>query len=1450
MTFRAPLLRARFSALRILAVASLVLLVSCDNTPMTPGAGLEAGGALTSSTAPGQVVISQVYGGGGNSGAPYDRDFVELFNRGGEPVEVGGWRIHYASSSGTTWNNTADLPAGAVIEPGQYYLVQMAGGSTGEPLPTPDATGGINLAAASGKVVLTSTAVTLSGSCPDVESMVDRVNYGAGDCAVFWGTTPNLSNTTAALRNDDGCAYTANVADDFTRDAPAPRNSASPLSPCAAPDVDVAAVTVDPSEASVHVGATQAFAASAEDQDGEPASTVFTWSSSDEAIATVNETTGLATAVGVGTAVITATAPNGVSGAASLEVTEAPPVVAPDVVISQVYGGGGNSGAPYDRDYVELFNRGKEAVDLTGWSVQYASSSGTSWQVNTLGAGAATKVIQPGGYYLVHLAGGTSGGDALPAADDTGGTNMAATNGKVVLALPGTALSGACPDDAGIVDRVNFGSANCAALWGTTPSLSNTTAALRNDEGCAYTADVSADFVRGPPAPRNSSSPTNDCLGGDPQPVEPTGLVVTEFLADPVGPDVLGEWFELFNAGSEDVNLLGWHLYSRSSTGLEAHTISSSVIVPANSYVVLGNNADHATNGGVNVAYQYTEIILNNSNTDWFTVKRPDGTLEDSVSYSARNSAGDIINPQYFPAEGASRVLIDINLDNSVAASSNWKNSTAPFGDGRNLGSPGWGTYGVAGPVASVVVVPETTAALVGGSVTFSSLAIDGLGNVSDEALSWSSADPSIATVNAATGVATGVAEGHVQIIATASSGVQGSATLSIVHPDAPASVTAGVADPNWVPVGYTKRVFATVRNLEGNVLPPEVTWSVNDPSLGYFENFDGRVYFYTTGAGTAWLTATTSNGVSGSRSLNVLPGDAPTPAVYRNHLEFGMPTPGGGDDDIIVEKSGHVSSFSISRGGPNWVSWNLNATHFGSGVPRCNCFSPDPAIPFDERTVVDSDYIGSGYDRGHMVQSESRTTTEQENAATYWFTNILPQAPDNNQGSWYSFESYTNNLARVHGKEVYIIAGGEYSANPQTINNAGKIQIPEYTWKIAVVMEAGQGLEDIYSPSDYEVIAVRMPNLVATAQRNAPWQDFVTTVEAIEAATGYDLLHLLDARMAGLTATGSNVEVQPNPATTITFSEIEGAGITTVTSSTMDAADAPANIQLGEPATYYNITTTASFSGTVTICIDYSGVSYPDESMLKLMHHRDGEWKNITTSVNTSTRTVCGETDSFSAFLVAQALPIRFESSTNAMTNSSSGDASRQLVIGRPSGVAAGNLLLAQVTFEKGTDARLTAPEGWTLVRRTDRLTDLGQAVFYRVATSAEPASYTWTFSQAVKAAGGIARYSGVDTDTPIVISNGGGGDSSTLTAPGVEAEANSMLVSFYGFKKKDTTLTVPEGMSGRYNFQNPQDVTIRSADEARATAGATGNRVSTPSPRNSDKWVAQSIVLRWWAN
>ena len=185
---------------------------------------------------------------------------------------------------------------------------------------------------------------------------------------------------------------------------------------------------------------------------------------------------------------------------------DAPPPVTADVVISQVYGGGGNAGATLTHDFIELFNNGTTTVNVTGWSLQYSGSTGTTWQVTTL-AGA----IPPGGYYLVQQAQGAGGTTPLPTPDRTGTILMAATAGKVALRSTTAALAGSCPIDGTVVDFAGYGGANCFEGGGPTAALTNTTAALRKRSGCFDSNNNNIDFSTGTPNPRNSASPVQDC---------------------------------------------------------------------------------------------------------------------------------------------------------------------------------------------------------------------------------------------------------------------------------------------------------------------------------------------------------------------------------------------------------------------------------------------------------------------------------------------------------------------------------------------------------------------------------------------------------------------------------------------------------------------------------------------------------------------------------------------------------------------------------------------------------------------------------------------------------------------------------------------------------------------------------------------------------------------------
>jgi uncharacterized protein (TIGR03437 family) len=178
------------------------------------------------------------------------------------------------------------------------------------------------------------------------------------------------------------------------------------------------------------------------------------------------------------------------------------------VVITQVYGGGGNTGAAFRNDFLEIRNTGDAAVDLTGWSVQYTGATSNSWSVTNL----TSVSLSPGQYYLIQEASGGTNGQNLPAADASGVINLAAGAGKVALVNTRTALTGACPVNSSIIDLVGYGSsANCFLGTGPAPAPSNSVALLRLASGCVDTQNNAMDFATGAPTPRNSSSELSPC---------------------------------------------------------------------------------------------------------------------------------------------------------------------------------------------------------------------------------------------------------------------------------------------------------------------------------------------------------------------------------------------------------------------------------------------------------------------------------------------------------------------------------------------------------------------------------------------------------------------------------------------------------------------------------------------------------------------------------------------------------------------------------------------------------------------------------------------------------------------------------------------------------------------------------------------------------------------------
>ncbi len=212
---------------------------------------------------------------------------------------------------------------------------------------------------------------------------------------------------------------------------------------------------------------------------------------------------------------------------ASLNIVSVAHAVSPNVVISQVYGGGGNSGSIYKNDFIELFNRGSTPQSLSGWSVQYASATGTAYQVTNL-----TNVdLQPGQYYLVQEAQGAGGTTNLPTPDAIGTIGMAGGAGKVALVNSTTALTSVTNvlTDARILDYVGFGAtANLFEGAGPTPAPSNTASASRTTNGCTDTDTNSTDFTSGVVNPRNTASTINPCSGSSSATVSINDVSITE----------------------------------------------------------------------------------------------------------------------------------------------------------------------------------------------------------------------------------------------------------------------------------------------------------------------------------------------------------------------------------------------------------------------------------------------------------------------------------------------------------------------------------------------------------------------------------------------------------------------------------------------------------------------------------------------------------------------------------------------------------------------------------------------------------------------------------------------------------------------------------------------------------------------------------------------------------
>ncbi|HEX6160579.1 MAG TPA: DNA/RNA non-specific endonuclease, partial [Thermoanaerobaculia bacterium] len=949
------------------------------------------------------VVISQVYGGGGSgSGSPaYTHDYVELFNRSNAPVVIGGWSLQYGSSTGqfaSTATNLYAFPAGTTIGAGKYLTVKLgAAGTLGGTFTSDFTTGGLSMAAGSGKVALANVSAALGCGAtatpcalPD-SRIVDLVSYGAsnngeGSTTVNNGT--GLQNTQGAIRKLSGCQDNDSNLSDFTVNTVAtglvPRTASAPANVCdspnAAPSINapanpaatvnqdaapftvslsgsddnnvfvwsatagagVANVAVSAGQGSGNVtysvtlaagfSGTASFTASLSDnvnaattrtvniavtpnvpnnppsinafanpvvtvaQDAAAFNVIFS-GSDDNAVYQWSATTGtgvsaVAVIAGQGTASATysVTLQPGFSGTASftvvlsdsvnpnatanatVTVTPAPPPPLDHVVISQVYGGGGNTQATYTHDFVELYNPDTVAHDLTGWTIQYGSTSGTTWQVHPLGG-----TLQPGEYYLIRL--GTNGnvGLPVPAANIDGSINLSGTNGKVALVRGGDPLDACAVNDPLLVDLVGYGTANCREGATNAPAPSNTLSIFRKNGGFTDTNVNGADFVTGTPNPRRTAPIVE---------LPPTALT-----SDP------------------------------------------------------RNNGSNAPRDA-SITVTFTEPVT--VADGWFTISCTATGLHNSATVAAGGANAWIIIP-------------NVNF--------------------------------LAGEQCTLTVIKE------------------------------------------------------------------------FVH-----DTDLDDALPN------------------------------SDQLTGNYS-----------------ATFTVATGAAPSYASDV-------------HLTFGNPN--GATDDVnnpnnyLMVKPEFTLSYNRDRAIPNWVSWHLADEWIGS-LQRVDTFRADPAVPADWYRVTHVDYSASGFDRGHMVPNADRDpeTSMPINQATFLMSNMIPQAPDNNQGPWANMENFLRTL--LPANELYIIAGGAGDGGTGSNGgvsytiNGGKIAVPSHTWKVVLVLPKASGDDVARVTAATRTIAVIMPNVQGI--RNNDWMGYLTTIDAVEALTGYDFFAPVDDAVENAIEAGVN---------------------------------------------------------------------------------------------------------------------------------------------------------------------------------------------------------------------------------------------------------------------------------------------------------------------------------------
>jgi DNA/RNA endonuclease G (NUC1) len=603
------------------------------------------------------------------------------------------------------------------------------------------------------------------------------------------------------------------------------------------------------------------------------------------------------------------------------------------------------------------------------------------------------------------------------------------------------------------------------------------------------------------------------------------------------GATLKNDFIELFNPGGTPVTITGWSVQYASSGGSTWQvTALSGTIQPGGYYLVQESAGTGGTTalpspdatGTIAMGATAGKIALVSSTTALSGTCPAAGAAVDEVSFGT--TATDC-------GAGTTATLSNTTAAIRLGGGCAYTGSlSADFSTGaptpRNSASPISICPGLI-PVGALdhVLIAGPATVTTGATIQLAATPQDANNQtVTTATVTWSSSDASVASVDQ-TGKVTGVAANPNPVTITATADDNG------ITSSAQKAITVLTPTINWIdvsssstsfPPGFQTQLFATARvSSGGTIIPATFTFEALDPAIATIATVanSGIITGVAAGNGTRpafRITATPVGGgtpyVFDSRPVTIeTPVNAPL-SIYAVNDEFGDPTPASASNanDLLIVRPQYTLSYNQYRGTPNWVSYELDSRQVVPGQDRCNCFTADPTLPASAQ-IFTSDYTNGGYDRGHMARSFDRTAANVDNARTFYLTNIVPQMADLNQGVWAQFENALGDSATLGGRAVYIVTGPLYSTSHALsfIKNEGKVAIPDSTWKVALIGPRNSGTPfgrgNVQAWDDLAgltVLAVNMPNVAGV--RNDPWSKYLTTVDKIEAATGVDVLSLL----------------------------------------------------------------------------------------------------------------------------------------------------------------------------------------------------------------------------------------------------------------------------------------------------------------------------------------------------